>query len=154
MTPEQANLVQDAAGLVAAHLRDDRDAQGILLNDYSADEAFPRLVEAFVYYSAAAVQVGAQLANASWHEVLIALPEYHVCLIPGVNPDWEAALALVINVIDPGRLDGGLPAMEVTTCVEATYGLAISVTNFLGQGNLDQSLVWTTRISVLAAKEN
>lgn len=154
MTPQQATLVQDAAGLVAAHLRGDTQAQDVLLEAYATEETFSRLVEAFVYYVTAAVQVAAQVNGSSWQSVLAGLPDYRVGLIPGVVPDWASTRALVVNLIDPAAAAEPVPAMEVTSCVEGAYGLAVSVTTVLGSGEHAEALEWTTRLSSIAAREN
>jgi len=112
VSPQQATLVQDAAGLVAAHLRGDAQAQGVLLEAYATKKTFSQLVEAFVYYATAAVQVAAQLNGSSWQSVLAGLPDYRVGLIPGVVPDWAAARVLVVNLIDAAAAAEPAPAME------------------------------------------
>lgn len=154
MTPQQATLVQDAAGLVAAHLRGDAQAQDVLLEAYATEETFSQLVDAFVYYVTAAVQIAAQMNGSSWQSVLAGLPDYRVGLIPGVGPDWVSARALVVNLIKPGAAAEPAPAMEVLSCVEGAYGLAISVTTVLGGGEHAEALGWTTRLSAIAAREN
>lgn len=154
VTPQQATLVQDAAGLVAAHLRGDAQAQDVLLEAYATEETFSRLVEAFVYYVTAAVQVAAQMHGSSWQSVLARLPDYRVGLIPGVVPNWAAAQALVVNLIDASAAPAPAPALEVASCVEGAYGLAVSVTTVLGGGEHAEALEWTTRLSSIAAREN
>ena len=143
MTPEEAQLTQRGAAILAAYLREDTDGLSALLIDPTLSEAGDSLIMA-------AIVAGESLRLSKRCDLAAAFDSVPQVLhkITGVGEvDWSAAvvLAKAVKTGDKAGIAEGQAGLDVPTAVNSAFSLALSTTNELAHRTGVPAQTWLQR---------